>query len=68
MSRSGWSTPNLLLVDFLTSLLLGRHGRFPQDAPERIAVEKIPTNHLAPPNPDAVETLMALTPAGVQWS
>jgi hypothetical protein len=67
---------NLLLTQ-CRKILLTQGGRFClhrrmddgawEDEPSGyINVEKIRTNHLAPPNTDAVETLMALTPAGVQ--
>jgi hypothetical protein len=63
-------------LDGCRKILLTQGGRFylyrrnpdsswPAEPSGYLNVERIRTNHIAPANTDAVETLMALTPAGV---
>ncbi len=57
----------ILLTQGARFYLYQRCGRKWLDEPSGyLNVEKIRTNHLAPANTNAVETLMALTPAGIE--
>lgn len=66
---------NLKLTD-CRSILLTQGARFylyrktgdswPEEPTGYVNLEKLRTNHLAPANTNAVDTLIALTPAGVQ--